>query len=88
MDQLKQQLADAMAELQAAQQDLARDEEIFAQRVMEMAKLRDDMAAMASAAQQERAAAAAQIQHLQADLRRCEPLVADARHTTFTCPDF
>jgi hypothetical protein len=64
------QLADTAAQLQAAQADLARDEEIFGERVREMAKLRDELAVLAAAAEQERQEAAQTMQQLRADVRR------------------
>lgn len=70
LSELKQQLTDTTAQLHSAQQDLLRDEDIFAERVMEMAKLRDEMAAMAAMAQQERVTATQQMQHLQTEVHR------------------
>lgn len=67
---LKQQLGEVQVQLQAAQQDLLRDEDIFAERVMEIARLRDQMAAMAAEAEQDRKMAAHHIQCLQAELQR------------------
>jgi hypothetical protein len=70
LQQVQQQLAGTAAQLQTAQADLARDEEIFGERVREMAKLRDELALLAAAEEQERQESAQQIQQLRADVRR------------------
>jgi hypothetical protein len=70
LHQVQQQLADATAQLQTAHADLARDEEIFAERVRDMAKLRDELAVLAAAAERERQESAQQMQQLRADVRR------------------
>lgn len=63
---MNQQLEASTAQLQTLQMDLARDEEIFAERMREMSKLRDQLAA----AQQERQEAVQHMQQLQSELRR------------------
>jgi citrate synthase len=70
LQQVQQQLVDMSAQLQTAHADLARDEEIFAERVREMAKLRDELALLAAAAERERQESGQQMQQLRADLRR------------------
>lgn len=70
LQQAHQQLSEATSQLQAAQADLARDEEIFAERVKDTSKLRDELALLAAAAERERQEAAQQMQQLRADLRR------------------
>lgn len=70
LQQLQQQLASTAAQLQTAHADLARDEEIFAERVREAAQLRDEQALLVAAAERERRDAARQTQQLRADLRR------------------
>jgi hypothetical protein len=70
LHQAQQQLADTAAQLQVAHADLARDEEIFAERVREMAKLREELALLAAAAERERQESAQQMQQLRADMRR------------------
>lgn len=66
MSQLRVQLDDTKSQLQTALADLTRDEEIFAERVQQMSKLRDELAA----AQQQRREAEQQMQQMCAELRR------------------
>lgn len=63
---MRVQLDDTTAQLQTALADLTRDEEIFAERVQQMSKLRDELAA----AQQQRKETEQQMQQMRAELRR------------------
>jgi hypothetical protein len=64
------ELAEKTALLQVAQGDLSRDEQIFAEKVKEVARLQAELAAAAEATQRREEAMAAQLRHAQADVRR------------------
>lgn len=67
---LQVELAEKTTLLQVAQGDLSRDEQIFADKVKEVARLQADLAAAADASQRREEAMAAKLQHAQADVRR------------------
>ncbi|KAF8057282.1 FOLD2 [Scenedesmus sp. PABB004] len=70
LEAARAQLAQTEAELALAKADLARDEEIFGERVREAAKLRDQLAAAEAAAAAERETGGARAAALHAELRR------------------
>jgi hypothetical protein len=68
---LQAELAQKTALLELAQGDLTRDEQIFADKVREVARLQAELSDAAERAHARVASMAARLQHAQADVRRC-----------------